>query len=124
VVLVGNGTRAERDGFVARYALADAAVDVVSDPLLATYRAAGLARSTWATFGPRSVRDAARALAAGHLPRRREGDRTQQGGSMVVDARGVVTFFKKNRSIGDYAPASDLVEAVLCVTIARQALVV
>jgi peroxiredoxin len=123
-VLIGNGTPEQRDDFVLRQALAEAPVDVVTDPELGTYRAAGLVRSAWATVGPRALWDTARALAAGHPHRRPEGDRTQQGGSMVVDARDTVVFFKQNRTVGDHASTCDLVDAVLRVAIARQRLVV
>jgi hypothetical protein len=55
----------------------------------------------------------ARAMVAGYPHRHVEGDRTQQGGAILVDARGVVRFTHRNRAIGDHAPASDLVEAAL-----------
>jgi peroxiredoxin len=124
IVLIGNGTPAQRDAFVARHALADAVVDVVTDPPLATYRGAGLVRSAWATVGPLALWETGRAMAAGHPHRPPEGDRTQQGGSMIVDARGDVAFFRRNRSIGDHAPTSDLIEVVLRLAIVRQPLVV
>jgi peroxiredoxin len=124
VVLVGNGAPAQRDGFVERHALAGAAADVVTDEALAAYRAAGLLRSLFATLGPRSLWESARAMGRGHPHRAVQGDPTQQGGALVVDRRGVVVFYKRNRSIGDHAPASDLVEAALRVAIERQPLLV
>jgi peroxiredoxin len=123
-VLIGNGTPEQRDDFVARQALADAAVDVVTDPELGTYSAAGLVRSAWATVGPRALWDTARALAAGHPHLSPQGDSTQQGGSMVVDGRGAVVFFKRNRAVGDHASTCSLVDAVLRIAIARHKLVV
>jgi hypothetical protein len=65
-----------------------------------------------------------RAMAAGHPHRPPEGDRTQQGGSMIVDARGDVAFFRRSHSLGDHAPTSDLVEIVMRLAIRRQPLVV
>jgi peroxiredoxin len=121
VVLVGNGNREQLEGFTQRHGLADAHVVTATDPSLETYRAAGLMRSAWATFGPRSILDLARAMTAGHMHRGVEGDETQQGGALVVDARGVVRLLHDNHSIGDYVSASDVVEAVLRIEIETQA---
>jgi hypothetical protein len=52
-------------------------------------------------------------MTAGHPHRPVEGDRTQQGGVLLVDGRGIVRFFHSNRSLGDHADTSDLVEAAL-----------
>ena len=113
VVLVGNGNRDQLGGFILRHGLAGAHAVTATDPSLETYRAAGLTRSAWATFGPRAIVDLARAMTAGHAHRSVEGDSTQQGGAIVVDAHGIVRLFHDNRSIGDYVPASDVVDAVL-----------
>ena len=121
VVLVGNGTREQLEGFVERHKLAEAHVVMATDPSLESYRAAGFVRSAWATFGPRAIVDFARAMTAGHMHAGVEGDAMQQGGALVVDARGVVRLFRKNRSIGDYVPASDVVDAVLRIEIEMQA---
>jgi peroxiredoxin len=118
-VLVGSGTSEQLAAFVERHALARAAVDTVTDPELAVYRALGLERSTWATIGPRSLVETVRAMAAGHPHRPPEGDPTQQGGVLLVDGRGVVRMYKRNRSIGDYAPACELVDAALRLAIER-----
>ena len=112
-VLVGNGPPAVVDAFVARHGLGDKHVEVLTDPTLAAFRAAGLARSAWGTFGPRAVADYARALAAGHVSRATQGDVLQLGGALVVDAGGRVVFHHAARSLGDHADASDLVDAVL-----------
>jgi peroxiredoxin len=113
VVLVGNGTKEQLATFVERQALGGAAVEAVTDPSLRAYRALGLARSVWATIGPRALYEIARAMGAGYPHRSVEGDHRQQGGAVLVDARGVVRFSHRNRSLGDHAAASDLVEAVL-----------
>jgi hypothetical protein len=121
VVLVGNGNREQLEGFIERHGLAGAHVVTAIDSSLDTYRAADLTRSAWATFGPRSIVDLARAMTDGHFHRGVEGDATQQGGALVVDARGVVRLFHDNRSIGDYVRASDVVDAVLRLEIETQA---
>ena len=99
--------------FIDRQALAGFRVEVTTDPRLGVYEAMGLRRSMWATIGPRALVDLARAMAAGHPHRPVEGDATQQGGVLLVDAQGVVRLLHANRSIGDHAPTSDLVEAAL-----------
>jgi peroxiredoxin len=112
-VLVGNGTPEQMAGFVERHALSGCPVDVTTDPGLGAYAALALRRSVWATLGPRALVDMARAMGAGHPHRRVEGDATQQGGVLLVDARGVVRVFHANRSLGDHTPTNDLVEAAL-----------
>lgn len=112
-VLVGNGTPDQLAAFVERHALQGAPVEVVTDPPLALYAALELRRSAWATIGPRALVEIARAMTAGHPHRPVEGDRTQQGGVLLVDGRGVVRFFHRNRSLGDHADTSDLVETAL-----------
>ena len=112
-VLVGNGPPEVIAGFVERHGLGDKPVEVVTDPTLATFRAAGLARSAWATFGPRAIADYVRARGGGHVPGKTAGDALQQGGALVVDAGGEVAFHHVARSLGDHADVSDLVDAVL-----------
>jgi hypothetical protein len=116
-VLVGNGPPAAIDGFVERHALADKPVDVFTDPTLAAFRAAGLLRSAWATFGPRAIVDYLRAIGAGFVPRRTEGDYFQQGGALVVDAGGRVVFHHVSTHLADHADGSDLVDAALALAL-------
>jgi peroxiredoxin len=112
-VFVGNGAPNFIAGFVDRYALADKRVDIVTDPTLAAFQAAGLARSWWAVYGPRAMRDALRAWASGVRHGKLAGDGLQQGGTIVVDGSGVVVHYHASRSLGDHSPATDLVEALL-----------
>jgi peroxiredoxin len=112
-ILVGNGDPAAIDGFVERHGLADKPVDVLTDPTLGAFRAAGLVRSAWATFGPRAVVDYVRAMGAGFVPRKTAGDVLQQGGALVVDAGGRVVFRHAATHLADHADASDLVDAAL-----------
>jgi peroxiredoxin len=118
-VLVGNGSVEERAAFAARNALEGAPALLLTDPSLSLYRALGLVRSAWATVRPRSLLETARAIAAGYAHRRAEGDRTQQGGVLLVDRAGVVRLFHRSRSIGDHPPASDLVDAALRLAVAE-----
>src|ERR1700689_3073948 len=66
VLLIGSGPPEHIDAFVDRNDLRDKHAVVVTDPSLAAFRAAGLRRLLWATYGPRAVVDFARALAHGH----------------------------------------------------------
>jgi peroxiredoxin len=112
-VLVGNGSPEQRAEFVARHALDKAPAEVVTDPTLTAYRALSLVRSSWATFGPRAIVETARAMGRGFPHRPAAGDGTQQGGVLVIDPTGLLRLYRRSRSIGDHAPASDLVEAAL-----------
>jgi hypothetical protein len=120
-VLVGSGSVEECAAFVARNYLDSAPASVVTDPSLGLYRALGLVRSTWATLGPRSLLEAARAMAAGHPHGAAAGDRMQQGGALLVDRTRVVRLLHRSRSIGDHPPASDLVHATLRLAVEERA---
>jgi peroxiredoxin len=122
VVLVGSGAPEHIDAFLERNALADKAVEVVTDPSLRAHEAAGLARSAWATFGPRAVVDFLRAASRGHLPRSTDGDLYQQGGAVLVDALGVVAWAHDNPSLGGHADPSDAVDAALRLRLERSPL--
>jgi peroxiredoxin len=118
-VLVGNGAPEMIDAFVERHALGDKKCEIVTDPSLAAFRAAGLVRSAWSTIGFRAIVDAARALAEGHRQPRIEGDRWQQGGALLCDAGGRVVLYHRNVSIGDHVPAADLVDAALALLVRK-----
>ncbi len=120
-VLVGSGSVEQCAAFVARHGLDGAPAVVVTDPSLGLYRALGLVRSAWATLGPRSLVETARAMAAGHPHGAAAGDRTQQGGVLLVDRAGVVRLLHRSRSIGDHAPTSDLVHAALRLAVEERA---
>ena len=120
-VLVGSGSVEECAAFVARHGLDGAPASVVTDPSLGLYRALGLVRSTWATLGPRSLLETARAMAAGHPHGVGAGARTQQGGVLLVDRSGVIRLLHRSRSIGGHPPASDLVHAALRLAVEERA---
>ena len=112
-VFVGNGEPRYIDGFLERAGLATARVDVVTDPTLRVFAAAGLVRSAWATLGPRALADVLRARSHGIAGRGMEGDHFQQGGALVVDVDGAVAFFHASASLGDHPRATDLVDVAL-----------
>jgi peroxiredoxin len=121
-VFVGNGEPHFIDGFADRHALDDKRVEIFTDPTLATFRAAGLLRSAWATFGPRGLADQLRGLSHGLGWGGMKGDQLQQGGSLVVDARGVVAFHHRSESLGGHARAADLVEVAMRLFASRAAI--
>jgi hypothetical protein len=123
-VLVGNGPPEHVAGFLERHGLDEQRAEVLTDPSLASFRAAGLQRSWWATFGPRAVADFLRAVGRGSLPRGTDGDLTQQGGAFLTDGTRAVVWSHRNPSMGAHADPSDIVEAALRVRLARADLVV
>jgi peroxiredoxin len=123
VLLIGSGPPGHIPAWVERNGLGDKPARVVSDPSLTAYRAAGLGRSFWATYGPRAIADFVRALARGHRPRPTDGDLFQQGGAVLV-ADGTIVWAQTNRSLGDHADPSDAVEAALLVGASRGAVFV
>src|SRR5262245_8337380 len=66
VALVGSGKPEHLAPFAARAGLEGRAIDLLTDPALAAYRAAGLTRSAWATYRPASLYQVARSMAHGH----------------------------------------------------------
>ncbi len=113
VVLVGNGKPEGAGAFLERHDLADKAVEMVTDPSLGVYRAAGLERSAWATHGPGALVDFLRAAGRGHWPGKIDGDLQQQGGALLVDEGGTVVWAHRNATLGDHADPSDVMDAVL-----------
>jgi hypothetical protein len=123
VALVGSGAPADVGPFVAHAGLQGRAVDLFVDPSLAAYRAAALARSAWATYGPASLYQMARSMVRGHRHARRCGDALQQGGTLLVDHRGRLAFYHRNASAGGHPPAVELVHAALGVAARTSALI-
>jgi peroxiredoxin len=113
VVLVGNGSPDQLAAFAERSRVAQRKVELVTDPSLRAYRAAGLVRSRWGTIGPRALAGAARAMIAGYPHAAPLGDALQQGGALLVDRSGKVAFHHRNLNVGDHATANDMVGAAL-----------
>jgi len=113
VIVIGSGTPEQLAAFVEREQLARPHMHVFTDPSLAAYRAAGLVRSRWATFGPRAIADTVRAFLQGHRNGRPQGDLLQQGGTLYVRAGGEVAFSYRARSLGGHARVADLVDVAL-----------
>lgn len=112
LVIVGNGETRYMDGFMERFHLDDRLATVVTDPSLRTHQAAQLRRSFWATLGPKGILDQIRALLAGHSQNHVQGDNWQQGGAIVLDGDGSVTYYHRNETVSDHAPTSELVDGI------------
>jgi peroxiredoxin len=113
VVFVGNGAPNFIEGFVQRNALTGLPFEVVTDPSLAAFDAAGLERSRWSNMAPAAVRNLARAFLWGYRQRRIEGNYQQQGGVMLVEPGGRIAYVHRDRVAGDHAATADVVDAAL-----------
>lgn len=119
VVLVGNGPTAAMAAFARDMNLESRRVTVVTDPSLASYRAAGLQRPRM--HGLRAAIEMLQALAHGYRQRRRAGDRLQLGGVFLVDDAGRVVYRHRSESPGDLADPNDIVQAALTLLVERRA---
>ena len=118
VVLIGSGPVEALAAFVREHALAGRAVTVVTDPSLASFRAAGLLRPRFP--GLRAAVEALGALASGYVPGRRAGDGRQLGGAVLTDEAGRLVYYHRGRSPGDLADPNDIVQAELALLVERR----
>ena len=95
---VGTGTPAMAADFAKVHA---GPHPVLSDSARATFAAGGMRRSPWATLHWRLLVNAWRALRAGFRQARVQGDAWQQGGVLVLDAKGRVLHRQIDRAGGD-----------------------
>lgn len=113
VAIVGCGTRDHLEGFIEREDLARPNVQCFTDPTLVSYRAAGLVRSAWGTFGPVALVQLGRAYLHGHTNGRPQGDLKQQGGTLYITRAGVLALYHRATSLGDHARLADVVDIAL-----------
>ena len=119
VVLIGNGPASALAPFIREMGLEGRRLTVVTDPSLASFRAAGMARPRM--HGVRAVVETVLALGAGYRPRRQAGDLMQLGGAVLVDETGRLVYRHRGRSPGDLADSSDIVQAALALLVERRA---
>jgi len=117
-ILVGSGPPTALAEFVRGRALAQRGVTVVTDPSLAVFRAAGLARPRF--HGLRAVVEAIRELAAGYAPGRVIGDARQLAGAFLVDTSGRAVYHHRSRSPGDLVDPSDIIQAGLALLVEQR----
>ena len=89
LVVVGNGSPAMARDFLAEHPL-DA--QVLVDPSLKVYAAAGLKRGVRSVVRLSTLKAGARAILGGHMQGFTAGDPWQQGGTFVVWPGGTVNF--------------------------------
>ena len=119
VVRVGNGPPAALAAFARTMNLEERRVTAVTDPSLASYRAAGLLRPRM--HGVRAVIETLLVLGAGYRKRSRAGDALQLGGVFLVDDAGRIVYHHRSQSPGDLADPSDIVQAALALLVERRA---
>jgi peroxiredoxin len=107
VVFIGNGSPAMAQAFKEDFDVTSA---LYTDPSLEVYKAAGMKRgmgSLWKT-----MKRAAGALSEGHVQGRTQGDAFQQGGILVVDRTGDISYAHVSEHAGDHPELSEVVAAV------------
>ncbi|MCA9664439.1 MAG: AhpC/TSA family protein [Myxococcales bacterium] len=119
VAFIGSGDVQSMRAFREDFGLADKPLSLYTDETLASYRAAGLARSMWGVLGPRALGQTLAAAGRGYRQRSRAGDGSQQGGALIVDADGVLRFYFRSRSLGDRADPNELVQTALKMSLGR-----
>lgn len=112
LVIVGNGTPEMASAFRDDTGLE---VPLYTDPTRRTYALAGFKRGVLATFTPRGVAHAARALRKGYRQTGTRGDAYQQGGLLVVDRNGRILYAHRDNEAGDLASNEDVLAALRAV---------
>ncbi|WP_309397136.1 peroxiredoxin-like family protein [Cerasicoccus maritimus] len=112
VHFVGNGDVAHLREFIDKAGLTDASADVLTDPEQRVYAALGLENSVASVLSPGAMFNALRAVARGNIQTSVEGDPTQQGGVLIVDADGQVVLLHREARLGDYLPVEDALASV------------
>lgn len=113
LVFVGTGTPAMAADFAKTHA---GTHPVLSDTERATFAAAGMRRSLWATLHWRLLANAWRALRSGFRQTRVQGDAWQQGGVVVLDGARAVVHRQIDRAGGDVLDLDAVVRAARGVT--------
>ena len=108
ILFVGTGLPAMAADFARTHAGQHA---VFSDAQRQAFGAAGLRRSWWAFLHWRFVANLWRALCCGFRQGRIEGDALQQGGVLVVDARGQALLAMADAAMGDRLDLGAIVTA-------------
>jgi hypothetical protein len=110
LVILGNGSPQMARAFVEDLGLPKD--QVFTDPSRKSYALAGMKRGVLATFNPKSILHAARAMKAGFRQTKTAGDPLQQGGVVVVEKGGMIRFVHQDSEAGDLAPLAQVLAAV------------
>jgi hypothetical protein len=111
LVIIGNGWPGVARKFAEQKQLPKS-MTLLTDKSQKAYQAAGLKRGLWRTLGPQSWLPYLKTLARGFRQRRTAGDPWQQGGALVLEKGGQVSFRPVREHPGDQARAAELLEAV------------
>ena len=110
LAFVGNGTAMFARTFQEDYGLDE---PVLVDPTRRVYKALGFGRLTLASLvSPRQLLAAARALAAGFVQGRTQGDAQQLGGVLVVKPGGEILYRYRSEFAGDHPKHDDVLAAL------------
>lgn len=107
--VIGNGSPAQALDFQKDRGRG---LNLLVDPSLKTYAAAGLRRNPLSMISPRSIGHSMRALAKGKIQGLTQGDPWQLGGAFVVDPQGQVVFRQVSREAGDHADPVEILAAL------------
>lgn len=113
LVVIGNGNVAQAQQFREAQGVR---CELLVDPELHAYAAAGLKRGVWASFQPGAAVGWFKARREGHRQGPIEGDPWQQGGAFVISPEARVLWAHVNDHAADHAPLSDLLAAVRAAT--------
>ena len=111
LVFIGNGSVEEMKRFDEKEGITKSGARMLTNPDLNAYRAAGMVRSFLATLGPAALIEIARAMAKGYVQTGIEGDRFQQGGTIVLTRTGDIVLNHPNRTIGGHPKPEAILEA-------------
>lgn len=98
-MVIGNGSPVQAGFFAEDQHLEGS---VFTDPERVTYRALGMREGLRSALKLRLLKNTARAYAKGFRQTRVEGDPLQQGGVLVVDGTGRITFSYISETAGDH----------------------
>ncbi len=111
LAIVGNGSAEFARAFREDLSLPDD-VELLVDPELRSYRAAGMRRGRAELLSPRLASNALRAFRAGFRQGAVQGDPFQLGGLLVIRPDGALAYRHVSREAGDHAPLGDVVAAL------------
>ena len=114
VVFVGSGRAWQAAAFREDLALDAPPCDatVLVDPELKSFRVAGFHRGVAGVLALSTLKNAVRALRAGHRQAKVQGDAWQNGGVLLVDRSGAVRWRYASASAGDHPGSEAILAAV------------
>ena len=121
LVLIGNGTPEQGQGFLRETDAQSLPFRLVVDPQLVGYRAAQLERPLLAGVRPRTVCAFVRARRKGLRGGPAEGDTHEMGGAFVICPRNGVVYTFIGRVLGDQPDFGQILDILRRLRVKRQA---